>query len=107
MNTESIGYVRGYDLFFLGATEETLQSISKSLSNTATYSMEKGCVTYMAKQAYEFQFTNQLGGIHENARKIGESFAIQHCCVYLYSELYIRTNETGFITMQQQLGTNL
>ena len=92
MNSENLVIVRGIDIFFEDITEYTLQAICKDLGGKASYSFDEQRATYMLTNDRLVDM-NKLGGCHDVADHVGEYFAEKYVCVYLFSELYVRSSE--------------
>jgi hypothetical protein len=92
MNSENLVLVRGIDLFFEDITEYTLQAICKDLGGKASYSFDEQRATYMLTNDLLVDM-NKLGGCHDVADHVGEYFAERYDCVFLFSELYVRSSK--------------
>ena len=92
MNSENLVIVRGIDIFFEDITEYTLQAICKDLGGKASYNFVEQRATYMLTNALLVDMY-KLGECHDLADDVGEYFAEKYVCVYLFSELYVRSSE--------------
>jgi hypothetical protein len=95
MTTQNIGYVRGFDLFFFGASEATLKSIAEHLGGDSNYQFDEGFVTYMCEQTHAIHTSSQLNHIQEVVSSVGNYFSQTYCHPYLYAELRVSTTKNG------------
>ena len=92
MNSDNLVIVRGFDLFFEDITEYTLQAISKDLGGKASYNLDEQRATYMLTNSLLVDMY-KLGECHNVADHVGEYFAERYDCVFLFSELYVRSSK--------------
>lgn len=92
MNSENLVIVRGVDLFFEDITEYTLQAICKDLGGKASYNFVEQRATYMPTNDLLVDMY-KLGECHDLADDVGEYFAEKYFCVFLFSELYVRSSK--------------
>lgn len=88
MNLKELVLVRGFDLFFTGASDATIENIAKKLGGSFSFDVDEGRTTYMFSRIVNMPVEN-LAKAHQIANNTGERFALEFDCQYEYSELYI------------------
>ena len=88
MDLKELVSVRGFDLFFAGASEAILENIAQALGRKSSYCIDEGRATYMFSRIVDIHVEN-LANAHQIADNLGEKFAVDFNCQYEFSELYI------------------
>ncbi len=89
MDYKKFVILRGYDLFFKGASEEDLSDICRELGNKSSYDIKKQRVTNMLTNDV-LMALNKLEECHDAANYAGEYFDKKYNCDFIASELYLK-----------------
>ena len=96
MQHQNAALVRGFDLFFSGASEKILENIAKQLGGRYSYNVKEGRATYMFEKIQCIE-AEKIGEIHVLANDFGSMFAATHGCQYEYSELYVTLSKSSVL----------
>ena len=88
MDSKELALVRGFDLFFAGASEKTLGNIAKQLGGRYSFNADEGRTTYMFEKIVCVEVAS-LAKIHQVTNDCGNTFAAKYGCHYEFSELYV------------------
>ena len=92
MNNESYVIMRGYDLFFRQASEQTLSDICSELGDKSTYDFKAQKVTCMLTNDVLIELT-KLEDCHDVTNTAGQYFDRKYDCDFVASELYLQMTE--------------
>ena len=88
MNFENVNLLKGFDLYFDDIVEENLKAICKSIGGEVNYSTLQKKVTYMCQKEI-FVENIKINDCHQIVNSLGNRYAAEMNCVFLYSELYL------------------
>lgn len=99
MNNNHTLLVRGFDIFFSGASEEKLTKIAMQLGGRYSFNTKQGRATYMFEKIITTDF-EKLSKVHATVNNLGRALAAAFTCKFIASELYVTTNsETAQLLM--------
>jgi hypothetical protein len=92
MNLKELVLVRGFDLFFAGASDTTIENIAKQLGGRFSFDADEGRTTYMFEtiKCVEVASLSKMHGILNN---LGNMFAATYDCQYEFSEFYVTVSD--------------
>jgi hypothetical protein len=88
MDSNELVLVRGFDLFFTGASETTIEDIAIPLGDRYSFNAAEGRTTYMFNTIKCVEAAS-LSKIHNLANTYGNMFAATYDCHFEFSELYV------------------
>ena len=92
MNNESYVIMRGYDLFFRQASEQTLSDICSELGDKSKYDFKAQKVTCMLTNDVLIELA-KLENCHDVANTAGKYFDRKYDCDFVASELYLQMSK--------------
>lgn len=88
MDLKELVLVRGFDLFFTGASDATLENIAKQLGGRFSFNASEGRTTYMFNTIKRVEVAS-LSKMHKDLNTLGNTFAATYDCHYEFSEFYV------------------
>ena len=88
--------VRGFDLFFSNASDETIESIARQLGGNYDFDFIEERVTHMFGRELLLPI-DKIGEIHVAADNVGKMFEAHYNCKYESSEFYLKVSENSVI----------
>ncbi len=86
--------IRGFDLFFEGASEYVIEAIARDLGGNCSFDPKEMRATYMFSKP-RYMLINEIDNLHEMLQSLGERYQAMYKCEFLKSELYLRAQNKG------------